>query len=134
MTRGMAICNPGNIRISDQHWLGKITPSADPDFETFDSIEHGIRAIAKILLTYDSEGVDTITGIINKWAPPSENPTAAYIDNVCDRTGFNADAQLDLTSIGDLQPVITGMIDQEQGGNVCTDDQIKAGCLMALDT
>ena len=132
MSRGEKINNPLNIRLSDAHWLGKMSPSSDPDFEQFSSAEYGIRAGAKILLTYFKLGIDTITGIIERWAPPSENPTAAYIENVCNRTGFDADAHLLLTSLDDLWPVIKGMIDQEQGEVIYSDEMIKNGCRMAL--
>ncbi len=146
MTRGEKINNPGNIRLSDQHWVGKIYPSSDADFEQFDTPEHGIRAMAKILLTYFHNGINTIgdtydtngtfrRGIISTWAPASDNnPVAAYVENVCSRSGYNENACLMLTSLHDLSPVIFGMIDQEQGGCIYSMDQIETGCRMALGT
>jgi hypothetical protein len=95
MTLGIAINNPGNVRISSTGWQGKLTPSRDPEFETFDTPEHGLRAVARILLTYFEEyKLNTIEGIIAKWAPDSENDTDAYIDDVSDRTGFDSDQVL----------------------------------------
>lgn len=133
-TLGERLNNPGNIRITNQSWVGKIDPSADKEFEQFDTPEHGIRAMAKIILTYYHNGINTIEGVINKWAPPNENPTAAYIKNVCDRCGYNSDSQLMFTSLDDIAPVILGMIDQEQGGCIYTMEQINTGCRMALGT
>lgn len=133
-TRGERLNNPGNIRITNQNWIGKIQPSSDQDFEQFDTPEHGIRAMGKIILTYFHNGINTIEGVINKWAPPSENPTDAYIENVCSRSGYNSTAPLMFTSLDDLAPVIMGMIDQEQGGCIYTMGQIKTGCQMALGT
>ena len=133
-TRGERLNNPGNIRITNQQWVGKITPSVDSQFEQFDTPEHGIRAMAKIILTYFHNGINTIDGVINKWAPPSENPTTAYIANVCKWCGYSPDSQLMFTSLDDLSPVILGMINQEQGGCIYTMEQIKTGCQMALGT
>lgn len=118
MSRGISCNNPGNIRIGANKWKGKITPSRDPEFETFDCMENGIRAMGRLLLTYFNKvHLATISAIVSEYAPPEENPTAAYIMNVCDRTGFDADAPLDLNNelSGDLLAVVRGMIDQEQG-------------------
>lgn len=137
MTRGLSLSNPGNIRISDQHWLGKLTPSRDPDFETFDSIEHGIRAVAMLVLSYYFEhGLNTITGIISRYAPPSENNTASYIMSVCDRTGFDADAPLDLERQDELFAIVSAICDHEQGSAIeaVSADQFKTGISLALST
>lgn len=133
--RGIKTRNPGNIRISETHWHGKLTPSIDPDFETFDKMVNGIRAIGKILLTYQSAyDLRTIREFITHWAPPSDdNPTDAYITNVADRSGFDPDAKLDMHRASDQAGVITGIIDQENGGLWgITPDQISAGVNLAL--
>ena len=36
--------------------------------------------------------------IINKWAPPNENVTAKYIENVCRLTGIGADEPIGIPS------------------------------------
>lgn len=131
-TIGERLNNPLNIRLTDNHWLGKLTPSSDKSFEQFDKPENGIRAAAKILLTYYYHGIDTISGIIERWAPTNENPTDAYIHNVCDWTGIDPDAHLMLTSMDDLKPVITAMIKQEQGRCAYADSVIETGIKMAL--
>jgi len=52
----------------------------DGRFIIFDKPEHGIRAIARILNTYqDKYGINTLEGIILRWAPPHENDTDSYI-------------------------------------------------------
>jgi len=135
MTRGIRLCNPGNIRISPQHWLGKLDPSTDPEFEDFHNMIYGIRAMALLILNYYRiSGLDTIRKVVEKYAPPSENPTNAYIDNVSDRTGFDPDAVLDLEEKDDLLAVVKGMCDQEQGAAIAqvSDEQFSAGVDMAL--
>ena len=109
-------------------------PSIDPEFETFDKMEHGIRAMAVLIINYSKEGIDTISKIVNRYAPPSENPTNAYVTNVADRTGFDPDAVLDLHQKDDLLAVVKGMCDQEQGEAIreVADEQFEIGVDMAL--
>lgn len=116
MTRGLRLNNPCNIRISSNPWQGKITPSQDSEFETFDTPEHGIRAGAKIIHTYFQKyQLDTIRKIINRWAPSSENDTQAYITAVSDRVGLDPDAFLDLTDPALFTSLMIAIIHQEQG-------------------
>jgi hypothetical protein len=80
--------NPGNIRTSNDKWLGKI--GADQrGFVIFDTLPHGYRALYKLLMGYIGKGYNTIDKIINKWAPPSENDTTNYINFVVKQTGID---------------------------------------------
>ena len=40
-------------------------------------------------------GLSTVREIINRWAPPVENNTDAYVDHVCRRLGVAPDHPLD---------------------------------------
>src|SRR5580700_11896111 len=89
-TRGYKLNNPLNIRISDNPWQGKVTPSSDPDFEEFDTPENGIRAAAKIIAGYyKMHGISTLDEIIARWAPATENNCVAYCNTVAQRTGYD---------------------------------------------
>ncbi|WKV24242.1 hypothetical protein LET1_00041 [Pectobacterium phage LET1] len=94
-TRGIRNNNIGNIRVSKDQWEG--ATGDDGSFVTFDSPESGVRALAKNLLSYGRQGYDSIDKIINRWAPPEENDTQAYIDAVSASTGIPATQSLDLT-------------------------------------
>lgn len=94
-TRGIRNNNIGNIRVSKDQWEG--ATGDDGSFVTFDSPESGVRALAKNLLSYGRQGYDSIDKIINRWAPPAENNTQAYIDAVSSATGIPATQSLDLT-------------------------------------
>jgi hypothetical protein len=132
MARGIAINNPGNVRISSTAWLGKLTPSRDPEFETFDTAEHGLRVIARILLTYFEEyKLNTIEGIIAKWAPDSENDTDAYIDDVSDRTDFDSDQAL-TPDAPTLAALISAIVWHENGSNPYSDGVIAAAVASVL--
>lgn len=88
--------NPGNIRrVSGKPWVGEIVPSPwVAGFVTFDTLEHGYRAMLKLLNNYLNAGYNTIQKIITRWAPPSENPTAAYIQFISDYTRTPAGVQI----------------------------------------
>lgn len=132
MSRGIRNNNPGNVRISDIPWRGKLTPSPDPAFETFDTAHNGIRAIAKILLTYfKRDGLKTISEIVSKWAPPSENDTGAYANHVSKETGYGVNEDLipDADTLSDLAYAI---IVHENGSCPYSDDEIGAAVDDAL--
>lgn len=133
MSRGMKVLNPGNIRISHEPWIGKITPSKDSEFETFDTIEHGIRAMGKILLTYYRYyHLDTIEELISKWAPPSENDTESYIKAVCDELGLKRTQPLDLLNPIIMMELLKAICFHECGKDCVTIDQLNKGVEMAL--
>lgn len=133
MTRGIKLNNPMNIRISNAHWQGKVTPSRDSDFETFDTPEHGIRAGTKILLTYYRDyNLNTVDEIINRWAPSSENDTASYINHVSVIMGTSPHEPLGLTNNDILAKLVEAVIQHEQGQNPYTMAQVDKGVEMAL--
>ena len=87
--RGIRLNNPGNIKHGDD-WQGMSAEQADPDFITFISPVWGIRAMARTLTTYStSYGLNTVEGIIGRWAPESENDTASYIAHVASALGVD---------------------------------------------
>jgi hypothetical protein len=120
--RGIRNNNPGNIRDDGTQWRG--VKGNDGAFCVFDTPENGIRAIAKILKSYQSKGIDTIHEIINRWAPPSENNTTAYVCAVAEECGINADK---LITSADWPEVIAAIIRHENGQQPYTKDQILTG-------
>lgn len=99
LPRGIRNNNPGNIRWKS-NWQGLISQElrTDKDFCQFASPVYGLRAIAKIMFTYrDKYGLNTVEGIINKYAPPVENNTRGYIQRVCDKLGVKPNEPIELT-------------------------------------
>ncbi|NIB44730.1 structural protein [Pseudomaricurvus alkylphenolicus] len=95
--RGIRNNNWLNIRYNPaNNWDGQT--GADPDgFAIFSTPEFGIRAAAKLITNYrDFHGIDTIRGIIERWAPDSENNTDAYIQHVSDYLHYDPDLPIDL--------------------------------------
>lgn len=82
--RGIRNNNPGNIRHGDD-WRGMSETQTDKSFIQFDDVVFGIRALNRILKNYQRRGISTIEGVINRWAPPVENDTGAYVRAVAAR-------------------------------------------------
>lgn len=112
-TRGIRNNNPGNIRVSKDQWEGMT--GDDGAFVTFDSPESGVRALGKNLLSYGRQGYDSIEKIINRWAPPNENDTKAYIDSVVAATGIPATQSLDLSNPDTLSALAQAISFHETG-------------------
>ena len=93
LPRGIRNNNPLNIRRSKDQWQGLRAQQTDASFCQFETLEYGWRA-AFYLLTrtyYHKYRLFTIRAIISKWAPPNENLTATYIQNVSRLTGIAPD-------------------------------------------
>jgi len=106
--------NPGNLRnVGGQ------------GFQTFGSTEEGFRAMAHQLQLYGQRHNDTIQGIISKWAPSSENNTAAYIANVAKKTGFSSTEHLNLNDPTVLSKLMVAMAQQEGTKNKYTPEGVK---------
>lgn len=67
--RGIRNNNPGNLEASQDFQCQGQTGN-DERFATFTSPEHGIRALGVNLLSYQRRGLNTISKIISRWAPP----------------------------------------------------------------
>ena len=112
--------NPGNIRKSKDAWQGKT--GNDGAFVTFDTPQNGVRALTKLLYNYQKKyNLNTITGIITRWAPPSENDTASYIALVASKTGIGADEEINLKANATLTKKFVKAIIQKEGSQAAVD-------------
>ena len=111
-SRGIRNNNPGNIR-HGINWDGLAEEQTDPEFAQFSAPEMGIRAIFKILKTYDAKyNLNTIDGIIHRWAPPVENNTAAYVAFVESKVGKGKD---EVWAEEDYPVLVQAIIHMENG-------------------
>ena len=82
--RGLRNNNPGNIRRSNDRWMGLCARQTDPQFFQFTAPMWGYRALIKTLQTYRKKyKLQTLAELISRWAPTNENNTSAYIRSVC---------------------------------------------------
>jgi hypothetical protein len=114
--RGVRNNNPGNIRLSKVRWVGEADDQPDPDFVTFSAPEFGIRAICKILLSYQADDrCKTIRQLISRWAPANENDTDAYVDAVSRACGLGPDELACVRQASVMTPLVTAIIRHETG-------------------
>ena len=121
--RGLRLNNPGNIRRTQDRWQGLAAEQKDPDFFTFVEAKWGYRAMMKILRNYRKKyGCTTVTDFIGRWAPSSENDTAAYIRAVCGRMGVNPTAGIDVNDKGTMCAMAAAMSFVENGREAVRED------------
>ncbi|GAB1368848.1 hypothetical protein MASR1M42_13990 [Azonexus hydrophilus] len=129
--RGVRNNNPGNIMKGDKRWQGEVQGN-DPRYATFATPEAGIRAMGKTLLTYqEKHGLNSVEAIIARWAPATENNTAAYVATVAKEMGVKPDAALNLRDGDTLAKLTRAMIRVENGNQPYSDQQIAAGLAAA---
>jgi hypothetical protein len=124
--------NPLNIRISASAWQGKINPSTDSEFEQFSNVQYGFRAGAKTLRTYRSKyGINTVRGIISRWAPSTENNTSNYVSFISKQLGISPDLIIDVTNSEMCAQLIYAMSKMEAGSGWFTLDEARQGVALA---
>lgn len=130
--RGIRNNNPGNLEYSKTNpWVGQT--GDDGRFAKFETPEHGIRALGRNLMSYQRQGIDTVSEIINRWAPPTDkNDTMSYIKAVCEQLGVSADDPLDASNPDTLKALCAAIIHHENGSQPYSDQQLTAGVSAAL--
>ena len=129
--RGIRNNNPGNIRKGEK-WKGLSEHQTDSSFCIFVSPEYGIRAMAKVLLTYYKKyQLNTVKKIISRYAPPNENETESYIKSVANQLGVASDEVIDLSSVAVLAVLLRAIIRHENGEQPYSDEQILKGIHLA---
>lgn len=112
--RGIRNNNPGNIERTRDRWRGmSADQSADERFVVFDSPEWGLRAMARVLRKYAAGGAVTVRAIINRWAPPTENVTSAYVAAVARELNVDPDTPLVLDAV--LPELLAAIVRHENG-------------------
>ncbi|HED1765034.1 TPA: hypothetical protein R4W97_003156 [Klebsiella pneumoniae] len=129
--RGLRNNNPGNIEAGSNSWDGQA--GSDGRFAKFVTPEHGIRALGKNLLSYQRQGYDTVSEIVNRWAPASDgNNTEAYIAALCKKLNVTPNDQLNMSDVNTLRQLCAGIIQHENGKQPYSEDQLNTGVSAAL--
>lgn len=138
-SRGIRNNNPGNIRRRNGRWLGlarrdemTAAQKREKAFAVFTSPEWGIRAMVKILQTYGRKySLDTVRGIIARWAPPVENDTGSYVDAVAKALGVDASDTLNLSNTRVMMALVKAIIKHENSEQPYDDATIRAAIALA---
>ena len=113
--RGIRNNNPLNIR-RGSNWLGLSKNQNDPSFCQFDSMTYGLRAGLIIIRTYMQRyRLNTIHGIVSRWAPPKENDTNAYVKSVASMMKIHALQTFDFGDRGRIVALVSAMCKVETG-------------------
>ena len=125
--------NPGNLDRNRTQWEGMSADQAsDPRFVVFETPEYGVRAMGKTLQTHQKKhNLNTIAGIISRWAPPTENDTQVYIQSVSSKLGIDPHTKIDIVKNKDILSKLTSAMIEMEGGKEAleyfTPEVIKAG-------
>ena len=139
-TRGERNANPGNLDRNNIKWKG-MSPdqSGDTRFVVFTSAVWGIRALARTLLSYSTlypqdtpRDIDTVREIVNRWAPPIENDTGAYVNAVAKEVRAGPDDPIDIANEAVMRALVTAIIRHENGRVSYTEELIEDGVQRAL--
>jgi len=129
--------NPGHIEIGAP-WEGLAPTQRHGRFAAFVSPEYGIRAIARVLITYqdkrlakDGSRIDTVAEIIERWAPSSENDASSYAAHVRKRLGLSAGDTVDVKNYETMRGLVTSIILHENGSMPYSDEEIRKGIALA---
>lgn len=110
--RGIRNNNPLNI--TGSKWDGQT--GTDGAFAQFDTPEAGRAAADANLQAYHRKhGINTISGVVNRWAPPNENDTPAYIAHVAQQTGMDPNQPIDMEDPAVRTKVLDAMQQHETG-------------------
>lgn len=116
-SRGLQNNNPGNI-VKGAKWLGLAESQPDKRFCTFTEMKYGCRALLKLVRTYYLKyHLNTVAKIINRWAPPNENDTQAYISFVAKSLGVGNTQAIDLINDPDKLIALSKAISVRENGN-----------------
>ena len=140
LPRNLRNNNPGNIEYGDFARRMGATGS-DGRFAIFPSMKAGEDAMANLLMSYMQSGNNTISKIVGKWSPVSENgmaKTTAYINDVAKRTGIDPNKPLGMGELGAVRQAMS----QHEGsssnvqtniGTINVQTQATDGTGVALD-
>lgn len=128
LPRGIRNNNPGNIKKTNDNWVGMSPIQSDDTFVKFTHPKYGVRAMAKIIKTYRARNVVYLVDIISEWAPATENDVGAYVSNIEKITGIYGNQVIYDNMIADL---LKGIIRVENGFNPYPDNLIKEGVSLA---
>lgn len=139
ISRGLRNNNPGNIERNKTPWQGLCEDqSADDRFCVFSGEKWGIRAIARILITYfdsrvaaNGTAIDTVGELVARWAPETENPTEKYADFIRDGLGVNVGQQINILDYKTMRTVVEAIIRFENGSQPYDKATIDAGLRLA---
>lgn len=133
--RGIRNNNPGNIDRTADRWQGMAEDqSGDPRFVVFSAPVWGLRALAKVLLSYyRKRGLNTVESVIGRWAPHVENDTSAYARAVARAMNVAVRDELNIEHPDVLALLVEAIVQHENGQQPYPPDLIAEAVRLALE-
>lgn len=103
--------NPGNLRFAGQAGASP----GEGGFAQFETQESGLSALHRQLGLYFKRGKNTISSIVNTYAPGSENDVPAYIRALTKATGKGEHEALDFNDAETVKKLMHGIVTHEVG-------------------
>jgi hypothetical protein len=123
--RGIRNNNPGNIENGPFAQRMPGYAGTDGRFAKFATPENGMTAMDSLLASYGARGINNVSGVINRWAPPSDNnPTSNYAATVAKGMGVDPNAQIDLND-PNVRRQLAGGISQFENGRPVAQNRIQ---------
>ncbi|HWL04243.1 MAG TPA: hypothetical protein VNQ99_04820 [Xanthobacteraceae bacterium] len=114
--RGIRNNNPLNLEASPFTQSQPGFSGLDGRFGKFGSVEQGMAAADKLLAGYGQRGINSIAGVINRWAPANDgNPVSAYANFVAQKAGIDPNARIDLSDPTVRAKILPAMAEFENG-------------------
>ncbi|MGY2594614.1 transglycosylase (plasmid) [Escherichia coli] len=134
--------NLGNLVFANQEGATLEAPNAKGEqrFARFNTPEEGIRALANQVSSYYNgtsaaaghQKLQTVSSIISKWAPPNENNTNQYIDNVSKYLGVSPNEKIDVSN-PEVMTQLVRAIATKEGGNPAVNNEFIKNALGAFN-
>lgn len=134
--------NLGNLVFANQEGATLEAPNAKGEqrFARFNTPEEGIRALANQVSSYYNgtsaaagyQKLQTVSSIISKWAPPKENNTNQYIDNVSKYLGVSPNEKIDVSN-PEVMTQLVRAIATKEGGNPAVNNEFIKNALGAFN-
>jgi hypothetical protein len=124
MPRGFRNNNPGNLVKTAIPWQGKLPHNVNTDsrFEQFSNFYYGLRAmIMDVHTKIEVKGLNTISKIVEVYAPRHENNTARYVEVISELSGFGPHQKL-YADKNTLRSIVMPMVFHENGMLIATSD------------
>lgn len=122
LPRGVRNNNPFNIDyVKANDWDGQLgiepkNSKGQQRFAAFSDVLFGARAFFKTLNTYKNRyKLSTVEGLVERFAPSSENPTRKYAEFVANAVGVGVADTIDLTDKDTAVKIAKAKLDFENG-------------------
>ena len=120
-TRGERNHNPLNLKFNASQ--DGVMGADGGGFGIYQTMADGVAAAERQLMLYRSRGIDTVSGIVSKWAPAGDgNDTAGYIAQVAKALGVDANARIDVNDPAVASKLIGVMGRRESGFDLSGSD------------